>query len=221
MAKRGGTHHLKRMAAPKQYKITRKQPTWIQKPLPGRSPSVPLSLVLRQTGVAETAKEAKRMLSSRSVRVDGKVVTEMKRPVGLMDVISAGEGSWVLTFDTKGRLEPKETDRKGEKTCKVEKKFRTSRGVMLTLHDGRAVSYDCKVGDGLRISLKDGKVIERIPLEVGARCFITGGKHVGHEGVVEELIPGDMTRRAVAKCSIDGVSHVVRTESLFPIGGNK
>ena len=63
MAKRGGTKHLKLLAASKVVKTGRKQRVWLQRALPGKhsiASAVPLSFVLKELGVSDTTSGARR-----------------------------------------------------------------------------------------------------------------------------------------------------------------
>jgi ribosomal protein S4E len=168
-------------------------------------------------------KEAKKILTSRSVYVDGKIVTESKSPIGFMDVITAGENSWRILFDTKGRLMTKVTKNDKVKVCRVEKKTRIKRGkIQFTLHDGKTLA-DGKgsVGDCLLISLPEGKVTKTYTFETKMSCLIIGGKHVGKKAVIEEIIPGTATRSSQVKCNIDGTISTTLKSYIFPIGDFK
>ena len=217
---------MKRISAPKAMMLQKKEYTWIQKPLPGPhmiSECVPISLMLKIIKVAETMKEVRKILSSRSVLVDGRIVTEPKFPVGFMDVISAGDKSWRVLLDGKGRIIAKETKEKGIKICRVENKVIVKKGkLQISTNDGRTLfGQDAKVGDCLIISLPEGKVTKRLPLEVGMKCFIVGGKHVGKKAVIEEIISGSATRLAEVKCNIDGSTSNTFKGYIFPIGDFK
>jgi len=226
MGKRGGTKHLKRISASKAIIVKRKEKTWIQRPLPGPhaiSACAPLSHIMKEIGVAETMKEVKKILSSRLVYIDGKIVTEPKRAVGFMDVISVGDKSWRVLFDEKGRLIVNNTKNKAEKVCRIERKIRIQKGkIQFSLHDGRTISSnDGKVGDCLLISLPEGKIVKRYPLATKMNCLIIGGKHIGRNAVIEELVSGTATRIPQAKCNIAEVVSTTFRGYIFPIGDFK
>src|SRR4030095_16854796 len=110
MAKRGGTKHLKRIAAPKAIPVTdKKERTWMLKHAPGPHPkkhSIPLGVLLRDIiKSATTLREVRQILSGRMVEIDGRVRTEEKLPVGLMDVIAMPKAGkhYRMMVDGKGR----------------------------------------------------------------------------------------------------------------------
>ena len=226
MGKRGGTKHLKRLAAASSFRLLRKASPFVQRALPGKhrsASSIPLSYVLKNLGLAKTMKEAKQLLSSRSVKVDGQVIAEVKYPVGLMDVVTIGDKNWRVLYDLKGRVTLKETKNSSSKACKVEKKFRTKGGkIQLSLHDGRTVSeYESKVGDSLEIELPGGKVKKHYPLKVGAEAMIVGGKHVGKFAKMEEIHAGTATRNAEVECKSDSEKLRTLLKYAFPLDQSK
>ncbi len=223
MGKRGGTKHLKRIAMPQSFSAPRKELTFIKRPLPGRhklSGATTLSQAVSDLGFAASSREAKMILSSRGVKVDGVPRVEMKEPVGFMDVLTVGDKSWRALYDSKGRIVLKATAKPAMKFCRVEKKVRIPGGkIQLTLHDGRnVIGYDANVGDSIEIQLPDGKPKTRVKLASGSACYIIGGKQVGRMGTIEDIVPGTITRLSEAKCKLeDGSVYTTLKEYLFPI----
>ena len=84
--------HLKRLAAPLPWHSTKKTAVWITRPRPGPHPierGIPLLVVVRDMlGYCDTAIEARRIIGNREIMVDGRIVTDPKRPIGFMDVVS-------------------------------------------------------------------------------------------------------------------------------------
>ena len=70
--------HMKRLAMPRTWAIPKKTHVWAAKQRPGAhsvDESVPAGMLLRDMlGVADTAKEAKRMIADRDLIVNGKKV---------------------------------------------------------------------------------------------------------------------------------------------------
>ena len=87
MGSKGNNRHVKRLAAPKYLHIGRKVNAYVTKPNPGRhtlDSSIAISTVLKEKlGVASSAREARRILKSSSVEVNGKVVRDSRYPLGL------------------------------------------------------------------------------------------------------------------------------------------
>ncbi|MEM2869371.1 MAG: 30S ribosomal protein S4e [Thermoplasmata archaeon] len=183
--------HLKRLAAPVTWKVPRKTAHWITKPSPGPHPlseSLPLTLILRDIlHHCDTGQEAKQIIGGRNIMVDGRVVTDPKFPVGLMDVISipkTGEHFRVLK-DRRGRLVLTRIDPEESrwKLVRIENKVIVRGGrIQLNLHDGRNIlvdSSDHRTGDVLKIELPGQKIISVIKQSVGSLALLTGGSHVG------------------------------------------
>lgn len=191
--------HLKRLNAPRTWKLARKEFVWAYKPRPGPHPqqrSLPIAHVLRGTlGLADTAREAEHVVFSRQVLVDGKPATDPKFPVGLMDVVSLSEvkAHYRMLVNRRGRmaLVPLGDGEAAWKLCRIEDKTTVRGGkAQLNLHDGRNLllpkdSY--KTGTTLKVQLPAQKVLGHYELGPGVAALITGGKHVGEVAHVLEV----------------------------------
>jgi small subunit ribosomal protein S4e len=200
MAKRGGTKHLKRIASAKAVPITdKKAHTWMTRPAPGPHPAkhaIPLGVFARDVlKLAPTLRECRRILASRMLEVDGRVRTDEKFPVGLMDVVSFPKsGRHIrLTVDSKGRLSPRDIE-KGQasrKILRVVRKHTVPGGKLnLTFHDGRNLLSDnhVRVGDSVVVSIPKVKMESHLKREKGARCLVMEGKHAGSIVQLKEII---------------------------------
>ena len=183
--------HLKRLPAPRSWRIPRKTDFWIVKPSPGPhgiAESVPLGLILRdQLKVCDTAREARHILNNKSVLVDGRVVTDPKFPVGIMDVLSFPEtkAHYRMLVDPRGRMALVAIEH-GDATwklCRVEGKTTVRGGkTQVNLHDGRNIVLakdTYKTGTTLKVNVPGQKVVEHYELAKGAPVLVTGGQHVG------------------------------------------
>ena len=125
MAKMGSRKHLKRYKAPKSWPIHPKEDTWTVKPSAGShsiDKAIPLTLVIRDVlKLADNSREAKRIINSGNVLVDGRVVKDYKFPVGFMDVIEIPktEESYRVLLDRKGRLQLDLIDDSSAKLSKI------------------------------------------------------------------------------------------------------
>jgi small subunit ribosomal protein S4e len=85
------TSYLKRLNAPKTWKIKRRGISFISRPNPGPHKMelcLPLNIILRDMLChAKTTKEVKMIVNAKEITVNGKVVKEIKYPVGLFDVL--------------------------------------------------------------------------------------------------------------------------------------
>jgi small subunit ribosomal protein S4e len=141
---------MKRLTAPRAWPVPRKTTIWIAKPSPGShgiQESMPLVIVLRDVlGLADTAREVKRILGDRQVLVDGRVVTDLGFPVGLMDVVSIPkiDLNYRMLLDRNGkfRLVKVAEGKQGWKLCRTRVRRQWAVATQLNLHDG--ATYRCR-----------------------------------------------------------------------------
>jgi len=191
--------HLKRLPAPRSWSIQRKSAFWTTRPAPGphsAEGSIPLRVILRDMlHLCDNAREAQSILNARGVLVDGRVVTNPKFAVGLMDVLTLAEGKvhYRMTIDSRGRLTlvPAEAAESSWKLCRIEGKTTTRGGqTQLNLHDGRNIllpKNQYKVGSTLKVRVPSQEILGAFELEADAASLITGGQHVGEIAHVEEV----------------------------------
>jgi small subunit ribosomal protein S4e len=195
------TFRLKRRAAPRTWTVPRKGTKWLKRPSPGPHPqdeSVPLLLVLRDIRrLVTSAREARTLLRSGVVRVDGKVARDLDRGLGLMDTLSFAaplDAHYRVVKNRRGKLvlvaipAPEATVKIGR--VRFKHAVRGGR-VAVTLHDGRnlltpaATPY--RVGDSVKLEVPGQKVVEHLPLAPGALAFVAGGSHVGQLARVDRV----------------------------------
>ncbi len=195
------TFRLKRRAAPRSWTVPRKGTKWIKRPGPGphaQDQSIPLLLVLRDLRhLAASAREARLLLRSGAVRVDGKVAKDLDRGLGLMDTLSLAaplDAHYRLVKDRRGKLVlvAIPSTEANTKIGRVRFKHAVRGGrVEVTLHDGRNLlvpaSTPYHVGDSLKIDVPSQKVVDHLPLKGGALAYVAGGSHVGELARVERV----------------------------------
>ena len=192
--------HLKRFSAPSTWGIERKTKKWTIHPSPGPHPieeSIPLAVVIRDyLKLADTGREAKKIIAARKILVDGRARRDYKYPCGLMDVISIPEieEHYRVLLDSKGRFRlVKITEEEAKwKLSRIENKTVVKGGkLQLNMHDGRNILVeedDYKTGDTLKISVPEQEIMEKIPLKKGYLALITGGMHAGEIAEIDEVI---------------------------------
>ncbi len=200
MGKRGGTKHIKRIAASKAIPLNdKKLNAHLLRAHPGPhngDSSMALGVLLRDVlRVVKTSKEAKDILNARAVTVDGTVRTEIKFPVGLMDTVGIAHtgAHYRISVDHKGRLTPVEISKADseKKVCKVIGKKTLPKGkISIALHDGKNMILDnhIHVGDSLLVSVPANKLEQHLKLNKGSRCLIQEGKHAGHIATLKEIV---------------------------------
>ena len=195
------SNHLKRLAMPRSWPLPRKTSVWVTRPTPGAHTldlCMPITLVVRDVlGLAKTAREVRFILHNELAKIDGRVVKDTRRGVGLMDVLTLGEENYRCVLDHNGRLQYRPIGAKEAawKVCRIEGKTTIKGGrTQLNLHDGRNILVDdaskeaYSTGDSLKISLPDQKVLEHIRFGEDTRCYLIGGAHVGSTADVKEYV---------------------------------
>lgn len=208
--------------------ISTKDQYWAPKQDPGPYPedrSVPLLVVVRDIlEYAESAREAKMLLGERKVKVDGRVTTNEKRPLGLMNVVSIPslKENYRVLYDQKGqiRLSSIEESQSEWKLCKIVDKVSLKGGkTQYNLHDGRNIVLDdankFRTKNVLKIQMPSQKVLDMIQFRKGNMALITGGKHIGEIGNIEkyEIMKGPQDNLVHFDSGISTIEDYV-----FPIG---
>lgn len=233
MAKKGQSKHLKRYAAPRALRLSRKSFPWMVKPSPGPHPresSLPLRMLLRDyLSLARTAREADRILAGGQVLVDGKARRSPKFPIGLMDVVQlpALSRNYRVLLDHRGRLTLRgicqaETS---SKLCRVMRKdIVRGKRVQLSFHDGKTLVGDFekfKPGDGVKLALPELKVLERFPFEKGATALIIGGKNVGKVGTITDVKLVEGAQPNIVNLEVGGETFQAPQHYVFVVGKEK
>lgn len=215
-------NHLKRIPAPKTWTIDRKTTTFIVRPSHSGHPfsqGLPLGVILRDClGLTSTMREAKKLLHTNDVFVDGFKRKDHGFQVGLFDVITIKKLNkfYTVTFDRKGRLTLEEVSAKEseQKTCKVIGKTVLPKGkIQYHLFDGKNIISDktIKIGDSLVLSLPKLDIKEVLELKPGAAVFLIKGKHQGSYGKLKEI------KGAEAMYTVDGEDVDTAKDYLFVI----
>ena len=206
MGRKGESGHLKRKPAPKIWPIHRKEAVWTVMPTPGPhslSRSLPLTLIVRDIlGFAKTAKEARNIISTGKIMVDGKIRRNEHFLVGLMDVISIidTKKSYRILPSKKGLiLYPIDANEASFKLCRIEDKTIVKGGNMqLDLHDGSSflVSNENSLTpeedvyhtlDVVKIGIPSRELLGYTKLAVGAPAEVIGGKNMGLWGKISSI----------------------------------
>tara|TARA_Y100000746_G_scaffold153492_1_gene131599 strand:- start:399 stop:983 length:585 start_codon:yes stop_codon:yes gene_type:complete len=193
---------------------------------------MPMGVILRDVlGVAQNRREAKKILHSKLVKVDGAIETDIGRGVGLMDVLTVGDVSYKCVLDTNGKLRYRTIPAKEATTkiCRVTGKT-TIKGAktQVHLHDGRNLLFnenpEYRTGDSLVISLPDQEVKSYHKFEEGSIAYLTGGNHIGELATVRGQ---DIKRSSKANevqfddfGTISDYVFIISSESDIPMGDN-
>lgn len=191
--------HMKRIAAPKTWPIARKMSTFVTRPKPGSHnlmTSIPLGTFMKEMiELTKTNKENKFIITHKEVLVNGNKVRDMRRPVGLMDVITFTEtkDSYRILLTEKGKLKAVKIDEKHSKIRPVridDKQLSKSKKTNLRFFDGTNMIVEkdeYKTGDTVVIGVYEKKITERFGFEKGMLAYLIGGSHIGQIGKIVEI----------------------------------
>ncbi len=237
MARKGQKRGLKRSKATKLWKISRKEKKWTINPHPGPhdKEAIPLAFVLRDhLGYAHTLREAKRILSERKVKINGKVRTDFKFPVGIMDVVEIPltHQFYRVLPDAKGTLilHPVEGEETHLRPLKITGKYLVKGGrTQLQFHDGTTLLLTAEELGEKKEERKGKKkmsytpsgtllydfeseiVREYFPFSEGTYAMITGGRNVSKAGKIASI------KENMVEIEAEDVVRTLR-ENVFVIG---
>jgi small subunit ribosomal protein S4e len=210
MAKKGGSNHFVRITATSLVPIQdKKAHKWMIKPMPGPHPkfeSIPLGVLFRDIlKITLDSRESKAALTSGGILVDGKKVHDIRRPIGLMDIISIPpQGKHYRIEVRNGKLMPTEVQQgeAGRKLCQIRGRNTLVGGrTNFSFHDGRNLISKEKmaVRDTVVFELPSMKVMKVITFAPGVKCMVTHGKHAGELAKLEEIVSTKGSLATVAR----------------------
>ncbi len=187
--------HQKRISAPKSWPIAKKANKWVVAASPGAHSrdAVPILVVIRDMlHLADNATEAKRILHSGNVTVNGRIIKKHKAQVGLFDIVAAAGRHYRMLPNPRGRYQLTEiSDEEAKRKLARIDNITVVKGGKLqyNLHDGTNVLLEDKygAGDSLVFSLPGYDIIEHFKRKAGNKAMIVGGKHSGETGTILEL----------------------------------
>ena len=193
------TRHQKRLSAPTSWPVARKTETFTVKA--GAGPhgeaGVPLLILLRDVlGYVDSRKEADYALSHDYVLVNGRAVSDPRRPIGMFDILvfTEREEYYRVFPDEGGRLSltPIEAAAADGRLGKVSGKRQVPGGdTQLTLHDGSTLLVPdadaYATNDSIVVDNETGEVVAHFPYEEGALVTAVDGQHAGEIGTIERI----------------------------------
>jgi len=210
---RGPKKHLKRLNAPRHWMLDKLGGIWAPRPSTGPHKlreCLPLSLVLRnRLRYSLTRRETLMIVMRRSVKVDGKVRTDLNYPAGFMDVINIPKTNeqFRLLYDVKGRfvlhrITPEEAS---YKLCRIQQRSIANKASIgrnpfhtgqlgsipyVVTHDGRTIRFadpHYRVNDTIKLDIATGRPIGHIKMEPGQLAMITRGHNIGRVGTITSV----------------------------------
>jgi len=227
------SNHLKRLAAPGSWHISRKTRKFITKTSPGphNASAMPVSVWLRDhTGVARNQKEAKKIIQDRSVIVNGMPVRDNHLGIGVFDIVSIPKMGrhYRVLMNKKGRLTTIEISEEDAQSrlCKIRDKTVIRGGkVQLNLLYGANVIADnsYRPRDSIVVKLTGDDrftILDHYPFEVGNMAMIIGGSHSGKIGKITEIreTSGSVPNRVFLEDVGNGDSFDTIDDYVFMIG---
>lgn len=219
--------HLKRLAAPKTWKIGRKESKFIARPFPsGHSIEfcVPLNVFMKEmTEVAKTTREVKAILQNKKVLVDGRRRKDHRFAVGFLDAVELediGE-TYRISLDKNGQLTalPISGKEAATKICRIVKKTAAKgKKLQITLNDGKNYFIEGKenyrVGDSLVLDVKNNKIADHLPFGKSMTVLLIQGKNKGLVGKIADV----QERNMVTIKTADEKEYTATKESCFVVG---
>jgi small subunit ribosomal protein S4e len=231
MGKKGGDTRVKRQMSPNFWTIKRKESQFVMKVRPGPHPNrraYPLGMVLRDLlNLADTAREADRILKQGDVKVDGIVRRDSNYSIGLMDVLElSNRQAYRMIPKDSTLLAPVaiEGPEKAMKPVKVTSKTIIKENkIQYGFHDSKTLISDqnLKVGDSCVLSLPGIDISSHIAFEKGATALIITGENAGAVGRIEDIQDGVFSLPKRALVSFDGKSVELPVEMVIVVGTDR
>lgn len=191
--------HLKKLDAPKTWNVRRKGLKFITKPAPGPhslQTGISLNIFLKEIlNYANTTREAKKIIHTNEIMIDGKVRKDFRFPVGIFDTVEFKNTNeyFRIILNKKGKIDVIKIKKEEAslKPCKIIGKTIMRGKLQLNLYDGKNIFVDknsYKVGDSVILTLPDNKISKHLKLDKKSTIFLTGGKHIGEIGNIEDIV---------------------------------
>ncbi|HEY6536851.1 MAG TPA: 30S ribosomal protein S4e [Candidatus Nitrosocosmicus sp.] len=230
MVKKSGSTKLKRQMAPNFWQIKRKGFPFALSVDPGpysKDKCYPIGIILRDIlHLCNTMHEAKLIMNSGQIKVDGIVRREVHFGVGIMDVIEVvpnGETYRMIPKDFK-ILVPVKTREKDVKLLKITSKV-TIKGnkIQYGFHDGKTLISDNRlmsVGDVCLVKIPQIQIQTHIKFDVGCKVLIIQGENAGKIGQVDEIKNGmfSLPKRTVIRFEDRSVEMPISI--VMPVGND-
>ena len=232
MGKKSGNRTLKRISAPRQWDIARKEARFVTKPSPGGHSvegSYSLAVVLRDLlGLVATQKEVTQVLTRGEVLVDGVPRHDPGFPVGLFDVVTVPkEGKSYRLVPSPDGLVARDiaSTEAGMKLCRVRSKVRVTGGhLQYGFHDGRSLLDDklsASCGDTVVMKVPDQSVVNSVKMSKGSTGMVVSGERAGQIGRIIGVKKGTSSREKMVELSLPTGETELPERLIFAVGTEK
>lgn len=238
MTRTGEKKHLKRTGAPSYWSVQRKEAKYTINPSAGphsSSDCIPLLIIVRNLlHLADNAREAKLIIHSGEIKVDGIIRKDIRYPVGLMDVVDIPRANLffrVIPAPRRGLiLHSIDEEEIGFKLCRIENKTVIKGGnLQLNLHDGRNILVQLKdptianediykTKDVLKISIPSQEILEHIKFDENIYSIVIAGRNLGLTGKITKIEKLFGPHASTVTLERDGKTFQTELEYAFPIG---
>jgi len=232
MGRMGRSTKLKRQMAPAFWQIGRKEKRFALTVSSGTHPisrSYPLAMLLRDVlKIVNTMREARQVITSGEIKVDGIIRRDVHFPVGLMDVIE------ISSLDTVYRMVPKDglivvpleipKEEKNLKLCKVTRKAMINgKKLQYGFHDGRTLVDDQKlnVNDTCLLTIPEQKVTDAVKLAKGSTALVISGDNAGNIGKIDDVRQGTFILPKRVLVAFEGRSVELPVDMVIAVGVDK
>jgi len=186
--------HIKRQKVPKKWPIARKGSVYVVRPNNIEN-GIPILIILRDMlKLAQNRREAKKIIHSKQILVNGKIVKDEKDILLLFDILNIAplKKYYRLGLSETGQFclnEIKESEAETKVAKVINKKILKGKKTQLNLSDGKNFLSDlkCNINDSVVINLKKRKIEKNLPLKERAKVIIFSGKHIGKTGEILKL----------------------------------
>ncbi|MEJ2776612.1 30S ribosomal protein S4e [Sulfolobus sp. SCGC AB-777_L09] len=213
--------HITRFEAPWFLKTSKKEYKWVVRANPGPhklQESIPLAILLKHyLNIAETTREAKRIIFDGKVLVDGRVRKDYKYPVGLMDIVEIPSADIYLRIipDNTRFLVPikiSKEDAKYKFVRIINKTIVKNGNLQLNLEDGRNIlipkekisEYNYPTLTTLKIEIPDQNIVNKYDIKEGNYAIVVRGKNVGLMGKIKAIQWAKYKRRKYTIVTLEG-----------------
>ncbi|BFH73476.1 30S ribosomal protein S4e [Sulfurisphaera javensis] len=233
--------HITRFEAPWFLNLSKKEYKWTIRANAGPhklSESIPLALLLKHyLNVAETTREAKRLIFDGKITVDGRVRKDYKYPVGLMDVVAIPSSDLYFRIvpDNVKYLFPvkiSKEDAKYKFVRIINKTTNKNGNLQLNLEDGRNIlipkekipEMNYPTLTTLKIETPSQSIVKTYEIKEGKYAIVIGGRNVGLHGIIKSIQYANYKKRKYSIVAIEQKNgEIVETnlQNVMAIGENE